>query len=160
MAVTIKELSARCGLSVSTVSKALNDYPDVSEDVYKRQEHAQHDIYRANRDELIAKPLVSILKRELLKKHVIDERMFKGNRPIGQRLIQMPFRRRIARRAPVLDAQQGKRRFAVFPNAAALPVNPFQHSACNVQRVRPIRLLRQVVCRQFRACLLYTSRCV
>ena len=31
MAVTIKELSARCGLSVSTVSKALNDYPDVSE---------------------------------------------------------------------------------------------------------------------------------
>lgn len=32
MAVTIKELSARCGLSVSTVSKALNDYPDVSEE--------------------------------------------------------------------------------------------------------------------------------
>jgi len=30
MAVTIKELSAACGLSVSTVSKALNDYPDVS----------------------------------------------------------------------------------------------------------------------------------
>ena len=90
------------------------------------------------------KPLVSILKRELLKKHVIDERMFKGNRPIGQCLIQMPFRRRIARRAPVLAAQQGKRRFAVFPNAAALPVNPFRSIvACNVQRVRPIRLLRQ-----------------
>lgn len=31
MAVTIKELSAACGLSISTVSKALNDYPDVSE---------------------------------------------------------------------------------------------------------------------------------
>ena len=31
MAVTIKELSAQCGLSVSTVSKALNDYPDVGE---------------------------------------------------------------------------------------------------------------------------------
>lgn len=30
MAVTIKELSAACGLSISTVSKALNDYPDVS----------------------------------------------------------------------------------------------------------------------------------
>lgn len=31
MAVTIKELSARCGLSISTVSKALNNYDDVSE---------------------------------------------------------------------------------------------------------------------------------
>lgn len=30
MAATIKELSAACGLSVSTVSKALNNYPDVS----------------------------------------------------------------------------------------------------------------------------------
>lgn len=30
MAVTIKALSAACGLSISTVSKALNDYPDVS----------------------------------------------------------------------------------------------------------------------------------
>ena len=30
MAVTIKELSSACGLSISTVSKALNDYPDVS----------------------------------------------------------------------------------------------------------------------------------
>ena len=32
MTVTIKELSAHCGLSVSTVSKALNDYPDVSDE--------------------------------------------------------------------------------------------------------------------------------
>lgn len=30
MAVTIRELSAACGLSVSTVSKVLNNYPDVS----------------------------------------------------------------------------------------------------------------------------------
>jgi len=32
VAVTIKELSAACGLSVSTVSKALNNYPDVSDE--------------------------------------------------------------------------------------------------------------------------------
>ena len=32
VAVTIKELSAACGLSISTVSKALNDYPDVSQE--------------------------------------------------------------------------------------------------------------------------------
>ena len=51
----------------------------------------------------------------------------------------------------------GKRSFAVFPNAAALPVNPFQHSACNVQRVRPIRLLRQAVCRKFRAAEQFTN---
>ena len=36
MAVTIKELSIHCGLSVSTVSKALNDYPDVSEETKQR----------------------------------------------------------------------------------------------------------------------------
>ena len=29
---TIKELSQKCGLSISTVSKALNDYPDISAD--------------------------------------------------------------------------------------------------------------------------------
>ena len=28
--MTLKELAAACGLSVSAVSKALNDYPDVS----------------------------------------------------------------------------------------------------------------------------------
>lgn len=32
MAITIKELSALCGLSVSTVSKALNGYSDISEE--------------------------------------------------------------------------------------------------------------------------------
>lgn len=31
MAVTIRELSKRCGLSISTVSKALNGYTDISE---------------------------------------------------------------------------------------------------------------------------------
>ena len=31
MAVTLKELAAACGMSVSTVSKALNGYDDVSE---------------------------------------------------------------------------------------------------------------------------------
>ena len=30
MPVTIKDIAAELGLSVSTISKALNDYPDVS----------------------------------------------------------------------------------------------------------------------------------
>ncbi len=36
MAVTIKQLSEKCGLSISTVSKALNNYSDVSEETRKR----------------------------------------------------------------------------------------------------------------------------
>jgi LacI family transcriptional regulator len=36
--VTIRELSARCGLSISAVSKALNNYPDISA---KTREHVQ-----------------------------------------------------------------------------------------------------------------------
>lgn len=32
MAVTIKDLAVRCGLSVSAISKALNNYPDISEE--------------------------------------------------------------------------------------------------------------------------------
>ena len=49
MAVTIKELSARCGLSVSTVSKALNDYPDVSEETRKQVRVVADEMgYRAN----------------------------------------------------------------------------------------------------------------
>lgn len=49
MAVTIKELSARCGLSVSTVSKALNDYPDVSEETRKQDRAVADEMgYRAN----------------------------------------------------------------------------------------------------------------
>ena len=31
MAITIKDVAARCGLSVSTVSKAFNHYCDISE---------------------------------------------------------------------------------------------------------------------------------
>ena len=47
MAVTIKELSAACGLSVSTVSKALNNYPDVSEETRRQvRETAQRLGYR------------------------------------------------------------------------------------------------------------------
>ncbi len=36
MSVTIKQLSEKCGLSISTVSKALNNYSDVNEDTKKR----------------------------------------------------------------------------------------------------------------------------
>lgn len=36
MAVTIRDVSKRCGLSVSAVSKALNNYPDVSEETRQR----------------------------------------------------------------------------------------------------------------------------
>lgn len=36
MAVTIRDVSERCGLSVSTVSKALNNYKDISEETRKR----------------------------------------------------------------------------------------------------------------------------
>ncbi len=32
VAVTIKDLAAKCGLSVSAISKALNNYPDISEE--------------------------------------------------------------------------------------------------------------------------------
>lgn len=36
MAVTIKDVSEKCGLSVSTVSKALNHYTDISEETRRR----------------------------------------------------------------------------------------------------------------------------
>ena len=49
MAVTIRELAAACGMSVSTVSKALNDYKDVSEETRaKVREIAQQLGYRPN----------------------------------------------------------------------------------------------------------------
>ena len=32
MPVTLKELATQCGMSVSTVSKALNGYPDIREE--------------------------------------------------------------------------------------------------------------------------------
>lgn len=36
MAVTIRELSKKCGISISAVSKALNGYPDVSEETRQK----------------------------------------------------------------------------------------------------------------------------
>ena len=64
MAVTIKELSARCGLSVSTVSKALNDYPDVSEETRKQVRAVADEMgYRAN---AIARSLKIVLLPGLL----------------------------------------------------------------------------------------------
>lgn len=49
MAVTIKQLSARCGLSVSTVSKALNGYTDVSEETRELVLAAAQELgYRPN----------------------------------------------------------------------------------------------------------------
>jgi len=49
MAVTIRELAAACGLSVSTVSKALNDYKDVSGETRAMvRETAQRLGYRPN----------------------------------------------------------------------------------------------------------------
>ncbi len=49
MAVTIRELSQKCGLSVSTVSKALNGYSDVSEETRELvRSLAQQIGYRPN----------------------------------------------------------------------------------------------------------------
>ena len=44
MAVTIRELSKRCGLSISTVSKALNGYTDISEATREAVTHAAKEI--------------------------------------------------------------------------------------------------------------------
>ncbi len=49
MAVTIRDLSKKCGISVSAVSKALNGYPDVSEETRERVLKAAAEIgYRPN----------------------------------------------------------------------------------------------------------------
>ena len=49
MAVTIRELSLKCGLSVSTVSKALNGYSDVSEETREMVRSVAREIgYRPN----------------------------------------------------------------------------------------------------------------
>ena len=49
MSITIKDISRRLGISVSTVSKALNGYPDVSEDTRERiQELARELDYHPN----------------------------------------------------------------------------------------------------------------
>lgn len=44
MAVTIKDLSAYCGLSISTISKALNNYTDVSDKTRERVQHAAREL--------------------------------------------------------------------------------------------------------------------
>lgn len=44
MAVTIRDVSKLCGLSVSAVSKALNGYPDVSEETRQRVQKAALEI--------------------------------------------------------------------------------------------------------------------
>lgn len=44
MAATIRDVSRRCGLSVSAVSKALNNYPDVSEETRRRVIKAAQEI--------------------------------------------------------------------------------------------------------------------
>ncbi len=49
MRVTIRELAAKCGLSISTVSKALNDYTDVNEETRRMvSDTAQRMGYRPN----------------------------------------------------------------------------------------------------------------
>lgn len=49
MSITIKDISKRLGISVSTVSKALNGYPDVSDDTRERiQELARELDYHPN----------------------------------------------------------------------------------------------------------------
>ena len=44
MAVTIKDLAARCGLSISTISKAFNNYADISEETRARVMNAAREI--------------------------------------------------------------------------------------------------------------------
>ncbi|MDR0928371.1 MAG: LacI family transcriptional regulator [Oscillospiraceae bacterium] len=44
MAVTIRDVSMHCGLSVSTVSKALNNYPDISGETRRRVLHVAQEI--------------------------------------------------------------------------------------------------------------------
>ena len=37
MPITIKDIAAELGLSAATVSKALNDYPDVSSETHQKE---------------------------------------------------------------------------------------------------------------------------
>lgn len=49
MAVTIKELSIYCGLSISAVSKALNGYPDIGEETRQKVMNSAKELgYRPN----------------------------------------------------------------------------------------------------------------
>ncbi|MCR5516152.1 MAG: LacI family DNA-binding transcriptional regulator, partial [Lachnospira sp.] len=54
--VTQKDISAACGVSISAVSKALGDYPDISEDTKRRiRDAAERMGYHAMKNELIVK---------------------------------------------------------------------------------------------------------
>lgn len=54
--VTQRDISAACGVSISTVSKALGDYPDISEDTKRRiRDIAEKMGYHAMKDELTVK---------------------------------------------------------------------------------------------------------
>ena len=54
--VTQKDISVACGLSVSTVSKALGDYPDISEETKRRvQDVAKKMGYHAMKKEILRK---------------------------------------------------------------------------------------------------------
>ena len=44
MPITIEDISAQLGLSVSTVSKAMNDYPDISKDTRDRVLNAAREL--------------------------------------------------------------------------------------------------------------------
>ena len=44
MAVTIKDVAARCGLSISTVSKAFNNYADISAETREAVQRAAKEI--------------------------------------------------------------------------------------------------------------------
>ena len=44
MAVTIKDLAAKCGLSISTISKAFNNYADISQETRERVMRAAREI--------------------------------------------------------------------------------------------------------------------
>lgn len=49
MAVTIKDVARNCGMSISTVSKVFNGYPDISEATRKQVMETAHEIgYRPN----------------------------------------------------------------------------------------------------------------
>ena len=49
MAVTIKDVARSCGLSISTVSKVFNGYPDISEATRRQVMEAAREIgYRPN----------------------------------------------------------------------------------------------------------------
>ena len=44
MAVTIKDVAAKCGLSISTVSKAFNNYADISAETREAVQRAAREI--------------------------------------------------------------------------------------------------------------------